>query len=175
MCMTSAFCCVIRLTKMRCVAKKFSTPCCTHPDSKETKDDSRERAVLNSDLTVLGIMTSVFAALQHQVKPSIPCADCQSKSTIILQCNKEAAREPCQGGHQEVRKPQTLRHFWEPLHQLGRYRRPSPKRERLASCRCQDRGGPDPRDLDPDHHSPVVSLVNCGADGAACPRGANVP
>src|SRR5271169_3071189 len=103
-----------RSTRIRCVAKKFSTPCCTHPDSKETKDDSRETAVLNSDLIVLGIMTSIFAALQHQLKRSICCATCQCKSTIILRCNKGVNRDRRQSRHQEVRKPQTLRHFGEP-------------------------------------------------------------
>src|ERR1035438_5376859 len=58
--MALAFWRIARSTRIRCVAKKFSTPCCTHPDSKETNDDSRAWAVVGSGLIALGMMTSVL-------------------------------------------------------------------------------------------------------------------
>src|SRR5208283_2609865 len=76
-------------TRIRCVAKKFSTPCCTHPVSRETKDDSRVCCVVDSCLVTLGMMTtSVFAALQHQLECSIRCTVCQGQSKLYLRCSK---------------------------------------------------------------------------------------
>ncbi len=40
------------------MAKKFSTPCCTHPDSRETKDESPIWTVEDSGFPFLGITTS---------------------------------------------------------------------------------------------------------------------
>src|ERR1019366_7824481 len=104
---------------------------------------------------------------QHQLKPSIPCALCQYKSTIILRCNKEATHGPRQGSHQEVRKPQTLRHFWEPLPQSGGHRRLGPKWDRRAGGGGKNRGGHHPWLADPAYRGRREGAANRTAAGAS--------
>src|ERR1700742_2945231 len=75
--MALAFCVIARSTRMRWVAKKFSTPCCTHPDNRDTKDESPVRIVEDS-FSFLGMITSEIAAVQHQVERSILNRACQA-------------------------------------------------------------------------------------------------
>src|SRR5580704_12979184 len=98
----------MRSTRIRCVAKKFSTPCCIHPDRRETKDDSREWAIVGSCLTVLGIMTSVL--LHRSINLNLVFRGLRVNLKVQLFCIATRRRPdgPRQDSHQEVRKPQTL-------------------------------------------------------------------
>src|SRR5208283_2875318 len=83
-----------RFTRIRCVANKFSIPCCTHPDSRATEDDSGAWVLTAPVFTFLGMTTSILLHCSINQNYSIHWTFCQYLNKIICIAQKGAPVKP---------------------------------------------------------------------------------